>query len=55
MQSNEHSSAVPKYFEQSRTYQKPKPSEPENHDLVGQYEWAKAHGLLASNELVEAD
>jgi hypothetical protein len=46
--------AVPKYFEQSRMYQKPKTVEPANHDLVGQYEWAKLHGL-ASNELVEAD
>jgi hypothetical protein len=42
--------AVPKYFEQSRAYQKPKTVEPANHDLVGQYQWAKLHGL-ASNEL----
>jgi len=46
--------AVPKYFEQSRAYQKPKTVKPANHDLVGQYRWAKLHGL-ASNELVEAD
>jgi len=46
--------AVPKYFEQSRTYQKPNAVEPANHDLVGQYEWAKLHGL-ASNAVVETD
>ncbi len=46
--------AVPKYFEQSETYQKPNAAKPANHDLVGQYDWAKLHGL-ASNQLVEAD
>jgi hypothetical protein len=46
--------AVPRYFEQSSTYQKPGAAPPANHDLVGQYEWAKLHGL-ASNELIEAD
>jgi hypothetical protein len=46
--------AVPRYFEQGGAYQKTGAAPPANHDLVGQYEWAKLHGS-ASNELIEAD
>jgi hypothetical protein len=44
--------AVVKYCQQSPSYQKPPGDEPANHDLVGQYTWAKLHGLPA-NEIAE--
>jgi hypothetical protein len=44
--------AVPKYCQRSRSYQKPSGDEPANHDLVGQYTWAKLHGLPA-NDIAE--
>jgi hypothetical protein len=44
--------AVEKYCQQSPTYQGPNGTAPDNHDLVGWYEWAKLHGL-PSNSAVE--
>jgi hypothetical protein len=44
--------AVAKYCQQSPSYQKPSGKTPVDHDLVGQYEWAKLHGLPA-NDIAE--
>ena len=44
--------AVPKYCQQSPSHQKPSGKTPADHDLVGQYEWAKLHGLPA-NDIAE--
>jgi hypothetical protein len=44
--------AVAKYCQQSPSYQKPSGKEPADHDLVGQYIWAKLHGLPA-NDIAE--
>ena len=43
--------AVEKYCQQSPDYEKPNGKAPDNHDLVGWYDWAKLHGLSSNSEV----